>query len=125
MSMAATGRVRHMHTLKGNGRKPNLKILTGAAVLRLVVENHRVSCVEFVANGRRQQARCERETILSAGAVGSPQILMLSGIGPADELRQIGITSVHDLPGVGRNLHDHLEIDLQWECTEPITVNGL
>jgi choline dehydrogenase len=111
--------------LERDGRRPNLRILTGAAVLRLVVEKHRVKRVEFVAGGRRQESRCEREIILSAGAVGSPQILMQSGIGPPEELRQIGITSVHDLPGVGKNLHDHLEIDLQWECTEPITVNGL
>ena len=63
--------------------------------------------------------------ILCAGAIGSPQILLLSGIGPADELQRLGINPVHDLPGVGKNLHDHLELDLQWECTQPVSLNGL
>ncbi len=70
-------------------------------------------------------ARADREIVLSAGAIGSPHILLLSGVGPADELRRLGIAVVHDLPGVGKNLQDHLEIDLQWECTRPNTINGL
>ena len=107
------------------GARPNLEIRTGAVVHRLVFEGRRAVGVEYRLEGRPITARAEREIVLSAGAVGSPQLLLLSGVGPADELKRLSIAVVQDLPGVGRNLQDHLEIDLQWECRQPITVNGL
>ena len=106
-------------------RKANLEVRTGVMVLRLLFERDRAVAVEFDQNGQRLQAHAGREIILSAGAIGSPQLLLLSGVGPADELRGVGVTPVHDLPGVGANLHDHIELDLQWECKQPITVTGL
>lgn len=105
--------------------KPNLDVRSGTTVHRVVIENGVARGVVFQDSAGVHDVSAAREVILSAGAVGSPQLLMLSGVGPADELRSAGISPVHDLPGVGRNLHDHLEIDLQWECTQPITVNGL
>jgi choline dehydrogenase len=103
----------------------NLEVRNRVTVLRILFERDRAVGVEFERNGQKQEVRIERDVILSAGAVGSPQLLLLSGVGPADELRRLGIAPVHDLPGVGANLHDHLELDLQWRCTQPITVNGL
>jgi len=63
-----------------------------------------------------------KQVILSGGAVNSPQLLMLSGVGPADELHRHKIPLVHDLPGVGRNLQDHLELFVQYRCTQPVTL---
>src|SRR5262249_10204045 len=111
--------------IEKQGPRPNLAVLTGATVHRLIFEGRRVVAVEYEQRGRRRTARAAREIVLSAGAVGSPHILLLSGVGPADALRRLGISIVQDLPGVGRNLQDHLELDLQWECTQPITINGL
>ncbi|MFJ2645268.1 GMC family oxidoreductase [Streptomyces sp. NPDC087420] len=85
----------------------NLKVVTDAQVRRLVIDNGRCVGAEYVRDGRARTVRAEREVVLSAGTVGSPQLLMLSGIGPADHLRQIGIQVRADLPGVGANLHDH------------------
>ncbi|MGH6683958.1 MAG: choline dehydrogenase, partial [Pseudolabrys sp.] len=103
----------------------DLVVRTGATVCRVIIEKNRATGVEYRdrLGLHRAEARCE--VILSAGAIGSPQVLLLSGIGPADELRALGIDAVHDLPGVGKNLHDHLELDLQWRCTQPVTVNGI
>ncbi|MEZ5775615.1 MAG: GMC family oxidoreductase N-terminal domain-containing protein [Hyphomicrobiaceae bacterium] len=106
------------------GRNPNLEVRTGVTATRIVVERGRAAGIELKTSNGKDIVRAEREVIVSGGAVGSPQLLLL-GIGPADELKSIGIAPVHDLPGVGRNLHDHLEIDLQWECKEPITYNRL
>src|SRR5947209_8210533 len=72
--------------------------------------------------GRQREVRARREVILSGGAINSPQLLMLSGVGPADDLRPHGIEIVADLPGVGQNLQDHLELYVQYECTKPITL---
>jgi len=105
--------------------RSNLEVRTGVTVRRLLFEHGRAVGVEFEKSGQRLEAWAEREVILSAGAIGSPQLLLLSGVGPADELRRLGINVVHDLPGVGANLHDHIELDLQWRCKQPITVNGL
>ncbi|HKF72000.1 MAG TPA: choline dehydrogenase [Stellaceae bacterium] len=107
------------------GPRRNLEVRTGATVHGIVLEGRRAVGVDCQLDRQRAIVRAERDVILSAGAVGSPQLLLLSGIGPADELRRLGIAVVHDLPGVGKNLQDHLEIDLQWECSQPITINGL
>ena len=84
-----------------------LQIRTGARVRRVLIENGRAAGVEYVRAGRVHVARCDGEVLAAAGALVSPQLLMLSGIGPADELRALGIDVKADLPGVGRNLQDH------------------
>ena len=92
-------------------RRPNLRVETGAIVARAVIESGRAIGIEIVNNGRRRLVRATSEVVVSAGVIGSPQVLMLSGIGPADELRKHGIDVVLDLP-VGKNLHDHLLVPL-------------
>ena len=86
---------------------PNLQIITGAHVLRLLVSGDSVSGVEYRQDGEVKTLHAA-ETILTAGAIGSPEVLLRSGIGPAEELRETGVGINHDLPGVGKNLHDHL-----------------
>ena len=81
-----------------------------------------VDGVEFTHKGRRKTAAAYRETILAGGPINSPQLLMLSGIGPAEQLRDAGIEVAHDLPGVGENLQDHLEVTVQVECTQPVSI---
>ena len=93
--------------LKPVAQHPNLSLITGAHVRRLVLEDGVVTGVEFDLNGERQTLYAP-ETVLAAGAINSPELLLRSGIGPAEELRQVGIETVHDLPGVGKNLQDHL-----------------
>lgn len=105
-------------------RRPNLTVLTRAEVTRVVVDDGRATGVEYRRRGRLHTARARREVILSAGAFNSPRLLLLSGIGPADELREVGIEPVHDLPGVGKNLHDQLEVYITAETTEPISYTG-
>lgn len=93
--------------------RPNLTIRTGALTTRVLLEGGRAVGVEYVGEGGSggvQRVRAEREVILSGGAYNSPQLLMLSGIGPADHLREAGVAPVHDLPGVGRNLAEHPNI---------------
>jgi choline dehydrogenase-like flavoprotein len=90
--------------------RPNLEVLTGSQVLRLVLDGPRAVGVEVLRGGQRVTLRARREVLLSAGALQSPQLLMLSGIGPAGELQRQGIPVAHALPGVGRNLHDHVDV---------------
>jgi choline dehydrogenase len=90
--------------------RPNLTIRTDALVGRIVLVRGRATGVEFRQRGQVETAHASREIIVSGGAYNSPQLLMLSGIGPANELRAIGIDPIHDLPGVGRNLRDHPNI---------------
>lgn len=106
--------------------RPNLRLETQAQVTRILVENGRAVGVEFLRPGtdRRETIMAEREVILSAGAINSAKLLMLSGIGEADELSALGITPVHDLPGVGRNLHDHVDAYLCVRINQPITYTG-
>jgi choline dehydrogenase len=92
-------------------RSSGLKVITGSTVTRVVVEHGRATGVEVVAAGKRRIIRAEREVVLSAGAYGSAQLLMLSGIGPADHLRSLGIDVMADLP-VGENLHDHMQVPM-------------
>lgn len=92
--------------------RPNLTVLTLAHTLRVRVEGGRAVGVEYLWQGQRQLAHAAREVILAGGAVNSPQLLLLSGIGPADELRRQGVEVVHDLPGVGKNLQDHLNVSI-------------
>ena len=97
--------------------RPNLTVKTGVTVTRIVVEHGRAVGVELVEDGQKTVLRCEREVLLTAGAINSPRLLMLSGIGPADHLRDVGVPVVHDLPGVGANLQDHLDLYVIAECT--------
>jgi choline dehydrogenase len=99
-----------------------MRVETSALALRVIVENGRAIGIEFSQHGRIHRYRAEREVILSGGAINSPQLLMLSGIGPADHLKEIGVPVVHDLPGVGQNLQEHLEMYIQQHCTKPITL---
>lgn len=100
-------------------KRPNLTVITEAAVERVVIEDGRAVGVEH-SGGTRITAR--REVILSAGAIGSPYLLMRSGIGPGDELRDAGVPVVRDLPEVGRNLQDHLTSGLMVTCPRPVTL---
>jgi choline dehydrogenase-like flavoprotein len=90
--------------------RPNLQVITDVRVTRIVTDGKRATGVEFVQSGQLQRLSAAREVLLCAGALQSPQVLMLSGIGPADELARHGIACVHDLPGVGRHLHDHPDV---------------
>lgn len=103
-------------------RRSNLTVRTGAHVTRLLVEGSRVTGVEYMLNGRVEKAEAVVEVILSGGAINSPQLLMLSGIGDADRLKQAGISTVLDLPGVGENLQDHLFVAVAYACTQPVTL---
>jgi choline dehydrogenase-like flavoprotein len=106
------------------GRR-NLTVLPVSAVTRIVVENGRATGVEFAdGQGAISRLSAGREVILSAGAIGSPRLLQLSGIGPADHLRAAGVQVVHDLPGVGANLQDHLDLYVICECTGDHTYDG-
>jgi len=95
--------------LTPNLGRPNLTVITGAHTTRVLFEGRRAVGVEFRRAGRLEQARARHEVLLCAGALQSPQVLLLSGVGPGAELIRHGIGVVHDLPGVGRNLHDHID----------------
>ena len=104
--------------------RPNLTVVTDALVHRVTFEGKRATGVEFSRNGVAEHAASKRETILSAGAIGSPQILQLSGVGPAALLQQHGIAVVADLP-VGENLQDHLQLRLAFRVKNAVTLNTL
>lgn len=89
--------------------RPNLVILTRTEVLKLIFDGDRVTAVDVEINGERRKLTCRGEVVLSAGAIGSPRILLASGIGPGSELQSAGVTPVKDLPGVGKNLRDHID----------------
>jgi choline dehydrogenase len=103
-------------------RRPNLKVLTHALAMRIVFEGRRAVALEYRRGGITHRAQIAGELILSGGPINSPQLLKLSGIGPAAELRAHDIPLVHDLPGVGENLQDHLEFYFQVACKEPISL---
>jgi choline dehydrogenase len=100
--------------------RPNLTVWLKSHVTRVLLEGRRAVGVEVQRDGQLQQVRAEREVLLSAGSYGSPQILMLSGIGPADELRSAGVPPVHDLPGVGANLQEHAGVGALFAPRKPI-----
>ncbi len=104
--------------------RPNLTVETEALTQRVLVENGRAVGVRFSQGGAIREVRAGREVVLAAGTVNSPQLLMLSGIGPADELAAHGVDVVHDLPGVGKNLQDHVDCVMSWECRKPVTLYG-
>jgi len=96
--------------LAPNRARPNLTVMTEAHTTRILMDGRRAAGVEVQMRGARTQIRARREVLLCAGALQSPQILMLSGIGPGAQLQQHGIGVLHDLPGVGANLHDHVDV---------------
>lgn len=104
---------------------PNLRVETHAHTTRLLTEGRKVVGVEYTRNGQKHQVRVRREVILSAGAVNSPKILQLSGIGPADLLRENGIDVVADMPEIGGNLQDHLQLRCSWRLSGAKTLNTL
>ena len=103
--------------------RSNLCIRTDTVVTKVVLEGRRARGVVCSSDGRVETLRAEREVILAAGAFHSPQLLMLSGVGPADHLRDHGIAVAHELPGVGANLQDHLEVHMQWRADRRHTRN--
>lgn len=100
--------------------RKNLTIKTNAKALNLIIESGRAVGVRYLEkNGRPTEARAGSEVVVSSGAIGSPHLLLLSGIGPADHLRSVGVPVVHDLPGVGQNLQDHFDMFLIYDLTGP------
>ena len=109
--------------LKPAKQRSNLTILTNSQVSKVIFENKKAVGVEFIQQGSKKTIRSNKEVILSAGAIQSPQILQLSGVGPAKLLQELNIPVVHDLPGVGENLQDHLQFRLIYELNQPISTN--
>lgn len=109
--------------LKPAKGRPNLHIEVNALASRIVFEGRRAVAVEYRASGQPRVARAAAEIILSGGAINSPQLLQLSGIGPGALLREHGIEPIHELPGVGANLQDHLQVKCMYRCNQPITIN--
>ena len=103
--------------------RSNLTVITNALTKRVVLEGKKAVGVEYEKNGKTQQVRANIEVILSAGAIGSPHIMQMSGIGPAGVLKNAGIEMLHELPGVGENLNDHLESVIQYETGLPVSLN--
>ena len=101
--------------------RKNLNLITKAHATRLVMDGTRVTGVEYQRRGRRHVAAAA-EVVLCGGAINTPQLLQLSGIGPAAVLRDAGVSPVVDLPGVGENLQDHLEVYVQYACTQPVSM---
>jgi choline dehydrogenase len=109
--------------LKPARNRANLRIETGALALGLTFEGTRATGIRYSQNGREKTARANAEIVLAGGAVNSPQLLQLSGIGPADHLRSLGIEVVLDSPGVGRDLQDHYQARTVLELNRPLSVN--
>jgi len=101
--------------------RTNLETKTGVHVTRILLEGKRAVGVEYEEAGQLKQVRAE-EVLLCGGAINSPQLLQLSGVGDADQLREVGVQPVHHLPGVGANLQDHLEVYLVQQCTKPVSL---
>jgi choline dehydrogenase len=111
--------------LKPARKRPNLRVITGAHAERVLFAGKRTVGVNFRQGGELKTARATREVILCGGAVNSPQLLMLSGVGPAEHLQSLGIDVAYDLPGVGQNLQDHFQARFVYKCKYPVTVNDI
>ncbi|MBT5103264.1 MAG: choline dehydrogenase [Porticoccaceae bacterium] len=110
--------------LKHTRRRPNLTILKHALVTRIIFDGKTATGVQCEVDGQTKIFSAQQEVILCAGSIGSPQLLQVSGIGPRETLATAGIDLVHELPGVGENLQDHLEFNFQYRCKQPITLNS-
>jgi len=106
-------------------QRPNLHVVTGAQATRILFEGRRAVGVEFLQQGTRHTLRARREVLLCAGALQSPQLLMLSGVGPAQHLQDLGIAVLHDLPGVGQHLQDHVDVVLVHDAPRLTDLFGL
>lgn len=104
-------------------RRANLRVVTGALTTAVTFENRRATGVAWREGGAERRARAAGEVILAAGAFGSPQLLQLSGVGPGEHLRAHGIAVIHDAPGVGADLSDHLQVRMMFRCRQRITFN--
>ncbi len=104
-------------------KRSNLRVETNAQATRIVLEGQRATGVEYLKSGKLRRASASAEVIVSSGVFGSPQLLLLSGIGPAEHLKEFGIEPVQDLPAVGDNLQDHFYTQTMYRCNQPITVN--
>jgi choline dehydrogenase len=102
--------------------RSNLTIYLNTHALKIVFEGSKATGLEILKDGQNLTVKANKEIILSTGAVGSPQLLMLSGIGPKAHLDSLGIPVVADMPGVGQNLQDHLLLSLAYECTQPVSL---
>jgi choline dehydrogenase len=105
-------------------QRPNLTAITEAMVTELCIEDNRCVGVKFTHNGEQHEVRANNEVILSGGSFNSPHLLMLSGIGPAEHLKEHGIAVKVDLPGVGQNLQDHMFVPIAFHCTQPVSLTG-
>ena len=103
--------------------RPNLTVLSDTLVARVVIENGRATGVAYLKDGKLETEQANREVLVCGGAINSPQILMLSGVGPADHLKSVGVEVIADLPGVGENLQDHLVAGAVYNSTQPISLN--
>ena len=104
--------------------RPNLTVTTHALVEKILLEDKKAVGVQYQHKGQRKRSLVDKEVILSAGSIGSPHLLQLSGIGPKSVLEKAGIELKHELAGVGENLQDHLEFYFQFRCKKPVTLNG-
>ncbi|MDP2378028.1 GMC family oxidoreductase, partial [Reyranella sp.] len=111
--------------LKDAKQRKNLTIATSAHATRVLIENGRAVGVEYRTPAGLQVAKARREVIVSGGVYGSPQLLMLSGLGPAAHLQQHGIAVVKDMPGVGSHLHDHFNTYVAYRCSQAVTMNDI
>jgi len=111
--------------LKPARRRHNLAVVSNALTTRILFEGRRAVGVEYRQGDVTRTARAGREVIVAGGAFNSPQLLQLSGLGPAGLLQQHGIGVIADMPGVGADLQDHLQVRLQYRCTDPITMNDV
>jgi choline dehydrogenase len=118
----ASTAVAYLRPAKGRG---NLRVETAALAQRILFEGRRARAVEYRQNGRLTTATARKEVLVSGGAYNSPQLLQLSGVGPAELLKQYGIDVVLDAPGVGNDLQDHLQVRIVMRCTQRITLNDI
>ena len=114
--------VGYLHPVRN---RPNLRVVTGALAEKILFDGKRAVGVAFREHGEPRTVRAAREVILCGGAVNSPQLLLLSGVGPQDQLAQFGVPLVHHLPGVGQSLQDHYSAPIKLKCRLPITVNDV
>ncbi|MBB1273970.1 choline dehydrogenase [Psychromonas sp. SR45-3] len=105
-------------------KRSNLTVVTHALVHKVLLEDKKAVGVRYQVKDKVTDVLCSKEVLLSAGSIGSPHILQLSGIGKAETLKEAGIEQHHELPGVGENLQDHLEFYFQFKCLKPISLNG-
>lgn len=127
MHMTVKDGVRHSTTeayLRPALSRKNLNVVKNALVERILVDGAKAIGVRYRANGQSHDVHASAETILAAGAIGSPAILQMSGVGPSETLKAAGVDVTHALPGVGQNLQDHLEVFFQFQCTKPVSLNN-